>query len=101
MSALPPKTADIVVQQPTSAIGQKQAFAVMSALSLKANIPGQFPFKATHHKSDLFNVAPSWEVDALELVAEHIRDALLFEQMAKRSWSRVTGQSAWMRTCNI
>jgi len=45
------------------------------------------PFKATHHKSDLFNVAPSWEVDALKLVAEHIRDALLFEQMARRETS--------------
>jgi hypothetical protein len=42
------------------------------------------PFKATHHKSNLFNVAPSWEVDALKLVAEHIRDAILFEQMASR-----------------
>jgi hypothetical protein len=42
------------------------------------------PFKATHHKSNLFNVAPSWEVNALKLVAEHIRDAILFEQMASR-----------------
>jgi len=61
----------------------KRTFPDYSAVSS----PSFGPFKATHHKSNLFNVAPSWEVDALKLVAEHIRDAILFEQMASRETS--------------